>query len=63
MVLGMLADVPHQYPIVKGIILDILVGWILRGLPSLHLNIWLFRCVLHKQGFSASIYQAVAWAT
>ena len=37
-VLNMLEDVLHQSPIVKDLIMDVLVGCVLRGLPYLHLT-------------------------
>ena len=37
-VLNMLEDVPHQCPIIKDLIADVLVGWLLKGLPLLHLT-------------------------
>ena len=41
MVLSMLADVPHQDPIIKDLTVDVSVGQVLKGLPSLHLTCWL----------------------
>ena len=63
-ILNMLADVPQQYPIIKDLIINILVGQALKGLQYLHLNpLAAQQCVLHKQGFSSSVCQAVAGAT
>ena len=42
-VLSMLADVPHQHPIVQDLIIDISVGIVLKDLQSLHLYLWLLR--------------------
>ena len=39
-VLNMLADVPQQCPIVKDIVVDVLVGQVLKGLQYLHLTLW-----------------------
>ena len=39
-VLNMLADVPQQCPIVKDLIMDVLVGQVLKGLQYLHLTLW-----------------------
>ena len=40
-VLNMLADVPQWCPIIKVLIVDVLVGQVLKGLPYLHLTLWL----------------------
>ena len=37
--LNMLADVPQQYPIIKDLVVDVLVGQALKGLQHLHLNL------------------------
>ena len=36
----LLADVPWQCPIIKDLIMDVLVGQVLKGLPYLHLTLW-----------------------
>ena len=36
-------DVPHWCPIIKGLVRDVLVGQMLKGLPSLQLTLWLLR--------------------
>ena len=36
----MLADVPQWCPIIKDLIVDVLVGQALKGLPYLHLTLW-----------------------
>ena len=46
-VLNMLADIPHQCPIRKDLIVDVLVGHMLKGLPYLHLTLWLLRDVCY----------------
>ena len=40
-VLKMLADVPHQCPLLKDLVMDVLVGQALKGLRYLHLTLWL----------------------
>ena len=40
---NMLQDVPCQCPIIKELIRDYLVDPLLRGLPSVHLTLWLPR--------------------
>ena len=44
-VLNMLEDIPHQCPIVKDLIMDVLLGWLLKGVALLHLTLWLLRDV------------------
>ena len=39
-VLNMLADVPWQCPIIKDLIMDVLVGQVLKGLQYLYLTLW-----------------------
>ena len=51
-VLSMLEDFPHWCPIVQNLIMDVLVYWVLKGLPSLHLTMASHTFVLCKQGFS-----------
>ena len=38
-------DVPHQCPMVKDHIRDVLVSQVLKGLQSLHLMLWLLKNV------------------
>ena len=38
--LSMLVDVPQQCPIVKDLIVDALIGQVLKGLQYLHLTFW-----------------------
>ena len=40
-VLIMLADIPWQCPIIKDLVMDVSVGQGLKGLPYLHLTLWL----------------------
>ena len=46
-VLNMLADIPQQCPIIRDLIMDVLVGQVLKGLPYLHLNLWLLSNVCY----------------
>ena len=39
-VLNMLANVPHQCPIIKDLVMDVSVGQSLKGLQYLHLTLW-----------------------
>ena len=40
-VLNMLSYTPHQCPIVKDLVMDVSVGWVLMGMQPLHLTLWL----------------------
>ena len=63
-VLNMLADVPQQCPLIKDLIMDVSEGQVLKGLPYLHLILWLLSDVcLCRQGFSSSVCQEVVGAT
>ena len=44
-VFSMLDDIHHWFPIVNDLIMDVLVGWVLKGVQSLHLTLWLLRDV------------------
>ena len=44
-VLNILADIPGHCPIIKDLIMDVSVGYVLKGLPYLHLTHWLLRDV------------------
>ena len=44
-ILNMLTDFPWHCPIVKDLIMDVLVGHMLKDLPYLHLTLWLLRDV------------------
>ena len=46
-VLNMLADVLWFCPIIKGLIMDVLLGHVLKGLPYLHITLWLLRDVCY----------------
>ena len=46
-VLGMLADVPRQCPILKDLVMDVSVGQVLKGLQYLHLTLWLLSDVCY----------------
>ena len=41
----MLEDIPSQGPIIQFHIIDILLDWVLKGLPLLYLTLWLLRDV------------------
>ena len=58
-VLNMLADVPWQCPIIKDLIVDASVGQVLKGLPYLHLTLWLLRDVCYAD--RGSLPQSVRW--
>ena len=47
----------------KGSHLGCLSGPLHKGLPLLHLTLWLLWCVLCRQGFSSSVCQLVVGAT
>ena len=46
-VLNILADAPQHCPIIKDVVMDVLVGHMLKGLPYLHLTLWLLRDVCY----------------
>ena len=51
-VLNMLADIPWQCPIIKDLIVNVSVGQALKGLPYLHLILWLLSDVCYAdKGF------------
>ena len=58
-VLNMLADIPHYCSVTKDLIMDVLVGQVLKSLQSLYLALWLFRdmCCPDK----GSLPQSVRW--
>ena len=59
-VLNMLADIPWQwYPIIKDLVMDVSVGQVLKGLPYLHLTLWLLRDVCYTD--RGSLPQSVRW--
>ena len=58
-VLSMLADVPRQCPIVKDLVVDVLVGQVLKGLWYLHLTLWLLSDVCYAN--KGSLPQSVRW--
>ena len=63
-VLNMLADVPQLCPIIKDLIMDVLVGQCAQGSAISAFNpLAAQRCVLHGQGFSSSVHQAVVGTT
>ena len=44
-ILSMLEDIPHQCPIVKDLVTSVLVSLVLKGLPLLHISLWLLSVV------------------
>ena len=60
-VLNMLADVPQWCPIVKDLIVDVSVGQVLKGLPYLHITLWLLINVCYAA--RGSLSQVVVRAT
>ena len=46
-VLNMLADIPWQCPIIKDLIMDVSVGHVVKGVPYLHLTLWLLSNVCY----------------
>ena len=55
----MLTDIPQHCPIIKDFIVDVLVGQVLKGLPYLHLTLWLLRdlCCTNKGSLPQSVRQ------
>ena len=62
-ILNMLVDIPHCCPTIQSLIMNFLVDWVLKGLPSLHLTLAAQRCVLCRQEFSSAVCQTVAVAS
>ena len=58
-VLNILADVPQQCPIINDLIVDVSVGQALKGLPYLHLTLWLLSNVCYAN--RGSLPQSVRW--
>ena len=46
-VLNMLVDIPQQCPVIKDLVVDVLVGQVLKGFPYLHLTLWLLTIVCY----------------
>ena len=60
-VLNMVEDIPWHSPFVKDLIMDVLAGQILKGLPYLHFAFQLLRDTCFcRQKFSSSVCQAGA---
>ena len=55
----MLQDILHQCPIVKALIGDVSLGWVLKPLLLLHLTLLLFRdvCCVEHGSFPQSVRQ------
>ena len=58
-VLNMLVDVPWWCPIIKDLIIDVLVGQVLKGLQYLHLTLWQLSNVCYAD--RGSLPQSVRW--
>ena len=56
-VLNMLADVTQLCSIIKYLVMDVSVGWVLKGLPYLHLTLWLLSSVCYAD--KGSLLQSV----
>ena len=58
-VLNMLADIPQHCPFIKDLIMDVLVGHMLSGLPYLHLILWLLSnvCCTNRGSLPQSVGQ------
>ena len=58
-ILSMLEDIIDQYQIVKSLITNVLVDWVLKGLSSLHVTLWLLRdmCCPDKVSLPQSVRQ------
>ena len=58
-VLNMLADIPQQCPIIKDLIVDVSAGQVLKGLPYLHLTLWLLNevCYVDRGSLPQSVRQ------
>ena len=54
---NMLADIAQQCPIIKDLAMDFSVDQVLKGLPYLHLSLWLFSVVCYADG--GSLLQSV----
>ena len=61
--LNMLQDIHHLCPIIKDLMKDVSGGYVCKGLPLLHLTLWLLRDMLCRHGFSFSVHQTVVWVT
>ena len=60
---NMFVYIPHWHHIVRNCTWDVVVDQVYKGLLSLHLTLWLLSNVLHKQGFSSAVCQAVVSVT
>ena len=58
-VLNILADIPRWCPIRNDVIMDFSVGQVLKGLPYLHLTLWLLSDVCYTD--RGSLPQSVRW--
>ena len=55
----MLADIPQHCPIIKYLVIDVLVGHVLKDLPYLHSSLWLVRdvCCANRGSLPQSVRQ------
>ena len=60
-VLNMLADIPQQCPIKRDLIADVSVGQTLKGLPYVHLTLWLLTDVCYADGGSLPQFVKQHW--
>ena len=60
-VLNILADIPWQCPIIKDLIMEVLVGHVLKGLPYLNLMLWLLRDVCYTDKGSLPLSARQWW--
>ena len=58
-VLNLFVDIPHCCSIIINLNIDVLVNWVLKGLPSLHLTLGLLRdvCCADKGSLPQSVRQ------
>ena len=63
-VLNILADMPHWFGIITDLIKNVSVGWVLQLSTITAFNtLATQRCVLYRQVFSPSVFQAVVGIT
>ena len=55
--LNLVADILHQCPTIKDLVMDVCVVWLLKHKQLLHLTFWMLRDVMCRQGLSSSACQ------
>ena len=60
-VLGMLQDIPYWFSIIEDLTMDVSVYWVLKGLHSLHLKLWLLRAVCSADKDSLPLSDSQWW--